>query len=156
MNYKRKQLYEKRKNGCDHGNCDTCPHRECIADINLADQYLEQTRIWAKNTRKNLYHSHKANGLCTRCGSKATHGLLCEKHWLARKIEFKRYRAKTFVFKVKSDELCGTCRKAPKFNDHKVCKTCYNRLIKAAEYARSFIDRENHIWRETNFIKTMP
>ena len=41
VNYKRKQLYEKRKNGCDHGNCDTCPHRECIADINLADQYLE-------------------------------------------------------------------------------------------------------------------
>lgn len=153
MDYIRKQLYEKRKNGCDHGNCDTCPHRECIADIRLSDEYIAKTRTWAKNTRKKAYYSHKEQGLCTRCGNKATHGLLCEKHWLARKTERKRHRAKTFVFKVKNEELCSMCRKSPRLEGHKTCENCYSLLVKAAEHARKYIDRKNHIWRKTNFTK---
>lgn len=61
----------------------------------------------------------RAAGKCCSCSEAATHGVRCERHWLAKKEQDQqRYLQR------KASGLCGMCGKNPKPPDKECCHEC--------------------------------
>jgi len=58
--------------------------------------------------RKTYMIRHKEAGLCTRCASPATHGQMCEQHWLKYKEHKRKYR-NNIITSRRDKGLCIGC-----------------------------------------------
>ena len=93
--------------------------------------------------KKELYRIRKEQGLCTRCGKKALKGhTMCLECNITnnKRAKINRDKNKTFAF-----NKCRYCEKEC-VEGKKVCKEHLEKLMKQAEYARTFVDIKGHIW----------
>ena len=77
------------------GLCSLCPYKYCIDDEkdpkedkdrkDYLDKYYTENKDKVNQAHRNAYVQKKKNGICVRCGQKATHGLYCRDHAIAQK-----------------------------------------------------------------------
>ena len=69
---------------------------------------LKSTKDRKTDPRKTYMIRHREAGLCTRCASPATHGQMCEQHWLKYKEHKRKYR-NNIITSRRDKGLCIGC-----------------------------------------------
>ena len=94
-----------------------------------------------------IYYDRKSKGLCTQCGKEAYAGrTLCIRHLINDRARTKH--SDVLIYR-KANNLCIWCEK-PAIAGRLYCQECLERKQELADYARKFIDTENHPWKDDN------
>lgn len=155
---KRKQRDLRHTNGCDWHDCDTCPHDECISDVDEAMKWQRKHKEWVQKSERKRSEYLRKNNLCTRCRkAPALEGkrkcAICAEKARLEAIEYRRKHPKPH--KIKDSNLCFICQKNPCYDEHKVCYDCYQvrlRTLKQAKESPAYklshskVSKTNHIF----------
>lgn len=120
-------------NACDWHDCESCPHEDCIADI-------EKSLDRRKRKYKKNYAYKKAKqekGFCFNCGKPVS----SLSKWFCddcrTKINKKRRgKQQQYLKHPKNPKLCWLCNKLPPIEDKKLCLSCYMKQSKILAKAR--------------------
>ena len=110
-------------NGCDYWDCDTCPHSECVADV---EKSLKRRKDASRRSYA-VHENHNKKGLCRMCNEplSSRSKYFCDKHLAAHNlIALKQNRAR-YVRRIRDEKLCFLCQKVPHLKDKKICENCY-------------------------------
>lgn len=126
------------KNGCDWGDCDTCPHEDCIADEEKILENKKKHRKYCREYKKRKRAWCRENGICSKCMKRpvVSGAKMCDKcHKNATRSAMTRYHYST---KEERNE-CRFCNK-PAVSGKRTCEyhleIYRQRAIKAAEISR--------------------
>ena len=120
---------------CKKNDCFSCPYPDCINSYirpryELSPEQKEMDRI----RNRERYHAMRAAGMCVQCLHRPaipgrTKCLECN-NWFNR---YKRERSHAAGTPSRSEMdgigLCTCCGKHPPLEDHKVCESCYAKLL---------------------------
>ena len=113
----------------------------------------DEQRAKDKEARERYVEERNSKGLCWRCGLRPPIGegkysqcRVCANKAAKQKRE--RLQAKGTLPQMLrgNGTYCYHCCK-PICNGEKLCPKCLERVRKQAETARTYIDRDNHIWK---------
>lgn len=139
---KRRQYDLSHLNGCDWHDCNTCPHSECISDIDKALEWQSNRRKRNREYSRKRFNYLKENKLCIRCHKvPAVEGKSkCSDCLEKSRLETIRYRqSHPKPNKLRDENLCYVCQKKPCYGEHKVCYDCYQIKFQAIQKARKSI-----------------
>lgn len=114
---------------------------------------IEKYKQNEKETKAKLRDKRILEGKCVKCGKEKEKDKFktCKSCRQKRRNIYLKTELKSSIPKRALRnylELCSICGKDERIKEKKVCKKCYDVLVKNANYARSFIDLENHKWRK--------
>lgn len=120
--------------------------KERYKSLEVAEHYRE--------TMKKRYERLTEAGMCVRCGRNTadkgytTCGICRAKHNAMQNARNARKREAVYdAIDIPEDERCVKCRKHPRYEDHKLCRSCYESTV-AAIRRRSKKNAANHPWRD--------
>ena len=142
----------------EHGFCTRCRKEKALPGKVLCPACLEYHQLVSFNAydkqkaheyqarRREIYHEHKANGICVRCSKPATHGIYCyecsikqkRKHQAeALKRKFLRYESRSGRQYRRENGLCWFCGapvEAPALHGQ-ACNSCAERMSRISQLA---------------------
>lgn len=142
----------------EHGFCTRCRKEKAFPGKILCPACLEYNQTKSFNAydkqkaheyqsrRREIYHEHKANGICVRCSNPATHGIYCyecsikqkRKHQAdAQKRKNQRHDSKNGRQYRIDNGLCWFCGmpvEAPDLHG-KACNSCAERMSHISKLA---------------------
>ena len=157
-------LYEMRKRNhicvnCGEKDAYTMAGRTCCAECvtknaeRFAKYYRDNAERYVENAKKR-HERLKEAGLCVRCGrvpadkGYTTCGICRKKQNAAQNDRNAKKRKAVYdSIDIPMDERCTKCHKRPRYEDHKLCRECYESTV-AANRRIAKENAANHPWRE--------
>lgn len=157
-------MNERRQYYADHGICYNCGQREAEPNRRLCFECGEKAREHNKKRyyadRKNnvkaaterkriLRQKRKEQGLCVTCGKRPPlSGIINCGICKGKRLRREHAKSDRLPQDMRGDGLyCYQCCR-PICNGTKLCEDCRKRSAESAAYARTFINKENQIWRK--------
>ena len=127
----------------NHVLCEMCIEKKKKQSYNYCRP--ENSKKKNQELKKNLYRMRKEQGLCVRCGKKALKNhVLCLECNIKNNRREKENRDKS---KSHIENKCRWCNNQ-RVEGKTLCSNCLEKARKQAEYARSFVNTDNHIWKK--------
>lgn len=129
-------------NGCDHWDCNTCPHSKCVADVKKSLKRHKNASRMSARTQK----IHYRKGLCKSCNEPISprSKFFCEKHRIKHNYNQLFINRAHYIKRIRDEKLCFTCQKAPPLKDKKICENCYQ--VTASNLAKGrFTQRQRRL-----------
>lgn len=132
--------------------CYDCAEKQRERYREYRNKDIDACRQREREARIKLRERRLSEGKCTKCGSvKEDKYKTCKRCRAKRKKVYLKTELKSSIYKRDLREyleLCMICGNDERVEGKKVCKKCYETLVKNAENARKHIKHEEHVWQK--------